>query len=95
MNAELGELLGSGKEAEVLLRGDHVLKLNRRGASKASAFREAANLAMVERLGLPAPMPLGVMQVHQRWGVLMTLAPASRLSGDRRASRILEATSSG
>jgi phosphotransferase family enzyme len=75
MNAELGELLGSGKEAEVLRRGDHVLKLNRRGASKASAFREAANLAIVERLGLPAPIPLGVTQVDQRWGVLMTLAP--------------------
>src|SRR4030095_12420504 len=75
MNAELGELLGSGKEAEVLRRGDHVLKLHRRGASKASAFREAANLAMVERLGLPAPIPLGVTQVDQRWGVLMTLAP--------------------
>jgi hypothetical protein len=74
MNAELGELLGSGREAEVLRRGDHVLELNRRGASKASAFREAANLAIVERLGLPAPVPLGVTQVDQRW-VLMTLAP--------------------
>jgi aminoglycoside phosphotransferase len=75
MNAEFGELLGSGKEAEVFRRVDHVLKLNRRGASKASAFREAANLAIVERLGLPAPAPLGVTQMDERWGVLMTLAP--------------------
>lgn len=75
MNEELGESLGSGKEAEVFRRGDHVLKLNRRAASKASAFREAANLAIVEALGLPAPSPLGVTQVGERWGVLMTLAP--------------------
>jgi Ser/Thr protein kinase RdoA (MazF antagonist) len=74
MDAEFGELLGSGKEAEVFRRGDHVLKLNRRGASKASAFREAANLAIAETLGLPAPSPLGVTQVGERWGVLMTLA---------------------
>lgn len=75
MSAEPGELLGSGKEAEVFRRGDHVLKLNRQGASKAAAFREAANLAIVERLGMPAPAPLGVTQVGERWGVLMTLAP--------------------
>lgn len=75
MSAEPGELLGSGKEAEVFRRGDHVLKLNRQGASKASAFREAANLAIVETRGLPAPAPLGVTQVGERWGVLMTLAP--------------------
>lgn len=75
MNAEYGELLGSGKEAEVYRQGDHVLKLGRQGASKAAAFREAANLAIVEALGLPAPAPLGVAQFGGRWGVLMTMAP--------------------
>lgn len=75
MASEFGDLLGSGKEAEVFRRGDRALKLSRRGASKASAFREAANLAIVEALGLPAPIPLGVTQVGERWGVLMTLAP--------------------
>jgi Ser/Thr protein kinase RdoA (MazF antagonist) len=75
MNAEYGDLLGSGKEAEVYRRGDHVLKLSRPGAPKAAAFREAANLAIVETLGLPAPAPLGVAQFGDRWGVLMTMAP--------------------
>lgn len=75
VNAELGEHLGSGKEAEVFRHHDHVLKLYRQGASKGSAFREAASLAIVEKLGLPAPAPLGVTQVGERWGVLMTLAP--------------------
>ncbi|KQX35531.1 hypothetical protein ASD04_12085 [Devosia sp. Root436] len=75
MDGEYGDLLGSGKEAEVYRQGDHVLKLSRAGASKAAAFREAANLAIVEALGLPAPAPLGVVQRGDRWGVLMTMAP--------------------
>ena len=74
MNAEYGHLLGSGKGAEVYRQGDHALKLNRPGVSKAAAFREAANLAIVEALGLPAPAPLGVTRLGGRWGVLMTLA---------------------
>lgn len=44
MNA-IGRLLGSGKEAEVFEYGDLALKLYRSIASKASAFREAGNLA--------------------------------------------------
>lgn len=75
MNADYGSLLGSGKEAEVYRQGDHVLKLSRAGTSKAAAFREAANLAIVEGLGLPAPAPLGVVQQNNRWGVLMTMVP--------------------
>lgn len=74
MSADYGQLLGSGKEAEVYEQGDHVLKLSRPGASKTAAFREAANLAIVEALGLPAPAPLGVVQLGDRWGVQMTLA---------------------
>ena len=54
--AELGKLLGKGKEAEVFQYGDHVLKLYKPAAPKTSAFREAANLAIAERLGLPAPI---------------------------------------
>ncbi|KRA43231.1 hypothetical protein ASD80_08245 [Devosia sp. Root635] len=68
-------MLGSGKQAEVYGQGDHVLKLGRPGASKAAAFREAANLAIVEALGLPVPAPLGVVQLNGRWGLQMTLAP--------------------
>ena len=72
--AELGKLLGKGKEAEVFLYGDHVLKLYKATAPKTSAFREAANLAIAERLGLPAPVALGVQSMENRWGVAMTLA---------------------
>lgn len=52
---EIGRLLGSGKEAEVFEYGVLALKLYRHPASKASAFREGANLAIVEKLSLPAP----------------------------------------
>lgn len=71
---ELGKLLGKGKEAEVFLCGEHVLKLYKATAPKSSAFREAANLAVVERLGLAAPIPLGVQPINDRWGVAMTHA---------------------
>jgi aminoglycoside phosphotransferase (APT) family kinase protein len=71
---ELGKLLGKGKEAEVFLCGDHVLKLYKAGAPKTSAFREAANLAVAERLGVAAPIALGVQPIGDRWGVAMTLA---------------------
>ena len=71
---ELGRLLGKGKEAEVFACGDHVLKLYNAAARKSSAFREAANLAVVETLGVAAPVALGVRQIGDRWAVAMTLA---------------------
>src|ERR1700722_4146604 len=69
--AKLGDLLGSGKEAEVFASGDHAVKLYRAAASKRSAFREAAILALVETFGLPTPQVLGVRQINDRWGVVM------------------------
>src|SRR4051794_20077932 len=72
---ELGRLLGEGKEAEVFECGDHVLKLYRHGSRKRSVFREAANLAAIEALGLAAPISLGVRSIGDRWGVAMTRAP--------------------
>ncbi len=42
---DIGELLGTGKEAEVYEHGALVLKLYRVTASKSAAFREAAILA--------------------------------------------------
>lgn len=74
MNA-IGRLLGSGKEAEVFEYGDLALKLYRSIASKASAFREAGNLAILERLALPAPRVHAVGQYDDRWGLLMDRAP--------------------
>lgn len=67
----LGELLGSGKEAEVFAFGAGVVKLYRSAASKRSAFREAAVLALVETLGLPVPVVSGVQQLGDRWGLTM------------------------
>ncbi|TCU20126.1 phosphotransferase family protein [Rhizobium sullae] len=71
---EYGPLIGAGKEAEVYGAGDLVLKLYRQSASKASAFREAAALSIIEGLDLPAPKVQGVCQFHGRWGLLMTRA---------------------
>ncbi|MBX5149841.1 aminoglycoside phosphotransferase family protein [Rhizobium lentis] len=65
------------KEAEVFEYGALALKLYRHPASKVSAFREGANLAMVERLSLPAPKVHAVGEFEGRWGVVMERAPAS------------------
>lgn len=65
-------LVGTGKEAEVFEWGALVLKLYRRPERKLAAFHEAAVLALVESLGLPAPRVGGVEQVDGRWGIAMT-----------------------
>jgi aminoglycoside phosphotransferase (APT) family kinase protein len=70
----LGKLIGSGKEAEVFEQGDLVVKLYRTPASKGSAFREAANLALAESFGLPTPSVRGVSEIDGRWGIVMTRA---------------------
>ena len=93
---DLGRLLGTGKEAEVFACGDHVLKLYKAAASKSSAFREAANLAVVETLGIAAPVALGVRQIGDRWAVEMTLAAGdcfgeAMLRYPARGPRYLEA----
>ena len=68
----LGALLGVGKEADVFACGALVVKLYKPTAPKRSAFREAAILAAVESLGLPAPIVHSVQQIGDRWGVLMS-----------------------
>ena len=50
------------------------MKLYRSGEPKRSAFREAAALALAEALDLPVPRVLGVQQVGDRWGVIMSRA---------------------
>ena len=76
MAVELGPLLGTGKVAEVYAWGDDlVLKLYKPGVPKTSAFREAANLSIVERAGLPAPRVHSVGgELQNRWGLMMTRA---------------------
>jgi Ser/Thr protein kinase RdoA (MazF antagonist) len=71
---ELGRLLGSGKEAEVYEYGELALKLYKTAASKNSAFREAAILAIVESSALPAPKVREAGQYGGRWGFVMTRA---------------------
>jgi Ser/Thr protein kinase RdoA (MazF antagonist) len=73
----LGRCVGAGKEAEVFELGDRVLKLYKATASKSSAFREAAILAMVETFGLPAPSVDEVRQYGPRWGIVMERAEGS------------------
>lgn len=68
----LGALLGVGKEAEVFLCGAMAMKLYKVTAPKRSPFREAAILAAVESLGLPAPIVHSVRQIGDRWGLLMS-----------------------
>ncbi len=74
---EIGRPPGSGKEAEVFEYGVLALELYRHPASKASAFREEANLAIVERLSLPAPKVHAVSAFDGRWGVVMERAPGA------------------
>lgn len=79
-----GVLVGAGKEAEVFAWRDGVLKLYRRPERKEAAFREAATLALVASLGLPAPRVASVEEVNRRWGISMT-----RVEGTAFAERML------
>lgn len=70
----IGERLGSGKEAEVFAYGPDVIKLYRRPVAKGAAFREAATLALLETLDLPAPRVRQAGLFEGRWGLVMTRA---------------------
>lgn len=74
-NEETGQLLGAGKMAEVVAHGAHALKLYRTGG-KQNVFREAATLALLETLDVPAPRVETAGRFEGRWGLLM-----SRVSG--------------
>ena len=69
--SKIGPILGVGKEAEVYGFGELALKLYKPGVPKASAFREATHLAIVESNGLPAPRVHAVHQHEGRWGIIM------------------------
>ncbi len=83
-NPELGHILGSGKVAEVFEYGSMVVKLYKPAAPKRSAFREAANLAVVESSGLPVPPVRGVQQFGDRWGVIMGRADGTSFAEGMR-----------
>jgi aminoglycoside phosphotransferase (APT) family kinase protein len=56
--------------AEVFEWGSGVVKLYRSPAAKQAAFREAANHAAVEAMGLPVPAVWGVQRIDARWGIV-------------------------
>lgn len=68
---KLGKLLGSGNAADVYAFGALALKLYKSSDAKASVFREAANLALVDGLGLPVPKVHRVDLFSDRWGVVL------------------------
>ena len=79
----LGRLLAAGRVAEVHAWGVRVLKLYRAPAAKPVVFREAAIHAAVEALALPVPGLGGVVQVGERWGLVL-----DRVAGPSIADRL-------
>src|SRR5215469_18872806 len=70
MSNTVGRLLAAGNVAEVFEWGPRVVKLYRSPAAKQAAFREAANRAAVEAMGLPVPAVWGVHRIDARWGIV-------------------------
>ena len=71
----LGPLLGSGNVADVHAFGTLALELYKSANAKVSAFREAANLAIVQELKFPTPKVHQVGLYFERWGIAMDRAP--------------------
>jgi hypothetical protein len=86
MTVESGSLLASGNVADVFAWGnDRVLKLYKPVLwAKRVAFREAANQAAVEGMGLPVPALHGVVAQSERWGIV-----SDRVNGTSFAQRML------
>ncbi len=80
---ELGLLIGTGKQAQVFAAGDAVVKLSIRPGGKRAAFHEAAVLARIEALDLPAPMVRGVVCHEGHWGIVL-----DRVEGPAFAERM-------
>jgi aminoglycoside phosphotransferase (APT) family kinase protein len=68
----LGASLGHGRTADIFACGALAMKLYKPNVPKLGPFREAAILAAVESLGLPAPAVHAVRRIDDRWGVLMS-----------------------
>jgi hypothetical protein len=85
MTLSFGPLLAYGNVAEVHAWGDRqVLKLYKPAPwAKRVAFREAANQATVEAMGLPVPAVHGVIAHGTRWGIL-----SDRVDGSSFAQRM-------
>jgi len=70
MSNTIGRLPATGNVAEPFEWGSRVVKLYRSPAAKQTAFREAANHAAVEAMGLPVPAVWGVQRIEARWGIV-------------------------
>ena len=92
MSNTVGRLLAAGNVAEVFEWGSRVVKLYRSLAAKQAAFREAANHAAVEAMGLPVPAVWGVQRIDVRWGIVFDRVKhasfAEQMRGDPIASLI-------
>jgi hypothetical protein len=87
-----GRLLGTGKRAEVFAFGGGALKLYGAAAAKRSAFREAANVAVAESLGLSVLEIRGLRSFGDRWGVIMSLVEGPSFAQSIRAKPALTST---
>ena len=91
-----GRRLGTGKQAQVFEYSDDALKLYPLGGGKAAVFREAATLALVESLDLPAPRVRSAGLFDGAWGLVMSRAKgetfAAQLTNDpARRDEIVDA----
>ena len=73
MSNTIGQLLAAGNVAEVFDWGSRVVKLYRSPAAKQVVFREGANHAVVEAMGLPVPAVWGVQRIDARWASCLTV----------------------
>jgi aminoglycoside phosphotransferase (APT) family kinase protein len=94
VKTDLGPPLGAGKEAEIYAyRPGWVVKLTRWRRDHAPARREDAILRGLAPTGL-APAANGVVQIDERWGVVMERVEGSplveRLAAPNGAQEVLE-----
>src|SRR6516162_1514029 len=88
MSKTAGRLLAAGNVAEVFEWGPRVVKLYRSPAAKQAAFREAANHAAVEAMGLPVPAVWGVQRIDARWGIVFDRVKHASLAEQMRGDPI-------
>lgn len=90
MSSALGPRLASGNVADVHAWGEgRVLKLYKPAPwAKRVAFREAANQATVEAMGLPVPAVHGVVAHGERWGIVSDRVEGSAFAEDLSADRL-------
>ena len=89
MSESIGRLLAVGNVAEVFEWGSRVVQLYRSAGAKQTVFREAANHAAVEALGLPVPAIWRVQQIGSRWGIIFDRVRGPSFAERMRASRYL------